>query len=102
MRTWLALSERLTKERDLVEESLEIITMWLRDVLVVRLDPQRVLNRDRLDALASAAGQVNRESLLEQIDAVDEALAALRSNTNTRLTLDAMVLRMAGACTSHM
>jgi DNA polymerase-3 subunit delta' len=102
VRTWLALSERLTKERDLVEESLEIITMWLRDLLVVRLDPQRVLNRDRLDALASAAVKVNRQSLLEQIDAIEEALAALRSNTNTRLTLDAMVLRMAGACSSPM
>jgi DNA polymerase-3 subunit delta' len=102
IRTWLALSERLTKDRDLVEESLEIITMWLRDVMVVDIDPQRVLNRDRLDVLASAAGQVNRTSLIEQIEAAEEALAALRSNTNTRLTLDAMVLRMAGACSSHM
>ncbi len=102
VRTWLALAERLAKERVLVEESLEIITMWLRDVLVVGLDPQRVLNRDRLELLTSAARQADRHSLLEQIDAVGEAEAALRSNTNTRLTLDAMVLRMAGACSSHI
>jgi DNA polymerase-3 subunit delta' len=101
VRTWLALAERLAKEKDLVEESLEIITMWLRDVLVVGLDPQRVLNRDRLNLLTNAARQIDRQALLGQLDAVGEAEAALRSNTNTRLTLDAMVLRMAGACSSH-
>lgn len=101
IRSWLALSEMLTKQKDLVEESLEIITMWLRDILVVDCDPQRVLNQDRLEALSTAAQQVSRRPLLEQIDAVDDALAALRSNTNTRLTLDAMVLRMASACSSY-
>lgn len=100
-RTWLALSERLTKRKDRVEESLEIITMCLRDMLVIDCDPQRVLNQDRLDVLSTATRQVGRLGLLEQIDAVDDALAALRSNTNTRLTLDAMVLRMAGACPKY-
>jgi DNA polymerase III subunit delta' len=97
IRAWLALSEKLAKNKDLIEESLEIITMWLRDVLVVRHDPQRVFNLDRLDALSTAAGQVSPKQLLLQIDAVDRALSALRSNTNARLTLDAMVLQMAAA-----
>jgi DNA polymerase III gamma/tau subunit len=73
--------------------------MWLRDVLVVEHDPKRVFNRDRLDTLSKIASQVSPAQLLLQIDAVDRALAALRSNTNARLTLDAMVLQMAGACT---
>ncbi|MBC2712378.1 MAG: DNA polymerase III subunit delta' [Desulfosarcina sp.] len=97
IRTWLALSEMLVKKKDLIEESLEIITMWLRDMLVVRCDPQHVLNQDRLETLSAAAKHVSQAQLLEQINAVDHALTALRSNTNVRLTLDAMVLRMAGA-----
>jgi len=99
IRAWLALSEKLAKKKDLIEESLEIVTMWLRDVLVVEHDPKRVFNRDRLDTLSKIASQVSPAQLLLQIDAVDRALAALRSNTNARLTLDAMVLQMAGACT---
>ncbi len=98
IRAWLAWSEILAKKKDLVEESLEIITMWLRDILVFGTDPQRVLNQDRLEALSVAAKQVSQAQLLQQIDAVDRALAALRSNTNVRLTLDAMALQMAGAC----
>ncbi len=98
IRTWLALSERLARHKDRIEESLEIITMWLRDLLVVRCDPQRVMNRDRLDVLSAAAGKIDPGALLDQADAVDRARVALQSNTNARLTLDAMVLRMAGTC----
>lgn len=97
MRTWLALSEMLARNKDLIEESLEIITMWLRDMLVIRHDPERVFNRDRLAALSAAAGRLGQAQLIEQIDAVENTLTALKSNTNTRLTLDAMVLRMARA-----
>ena len=98
IRAWLAWSEILAKKKDLIEESLEIITMWLRDMLVFRTDPQRVLNQDRLEALSTAAEQVSQAQVLQQIDAVNRALTALRSNTNARLTLDAMALQMAGAC----
>jgi DNA polymerase-3 subunit delta' len=96
IRAWLTLSEMLAKKKDLIEESLEIITVWLRDLLVVRYEPKRVLNQDRLEVLFATAKQVPQARLLEQIDAVDKARTALRSNTNTRLTMDAMVLRMAG------
>lgn len=98
LRAWLALSEKLAKKKDLIEESLEILTMWLRDILVVGVDPQRVFNQDRREALSTAANRVSPAQLLQQIDAVDRALMALRSNTNARLTLDAMVLQMARTC----
>jgi DNA polymerase-3 subunit delta' len=98
IRAWLTWSEILAKKKELIEESLEIIKMWLRDIMVYRTDPQRVLNQDRLKALSTIAKQVNPSQLLQQIDAVDRALAGLRSNTNARLTLDAMALHMAGAC----
>jgi DNA polymerase-3 subunit delta' len=95
LRAWLAFSEKLAQKKDLLEESLQILSMWLRDLLVVGVDPQRVFNQDRLEALSSAATRVRPGQLLRQIDAVDRALMALRSNTNARLTLDAMVLQIA-------
>ncbi len=97
LRAWLAFSEILAKKKDFIEESLEIITMWLRDMLVVGCDPQRVLNQDRLETLSATAKHISQAQLLEQIDAVGSAKEALRANTNARLTLDAMALRMAGA-----
>jgi len=99
-RTWLALAERLAAKKDRIEDSLEIITIWLRDILVAGCDPQRVLNRDRMETLTTAAGRTESAAVIQLIDAVDAARKALRANTNTRLTLDAMALRMARACST--
>ena len=92
----MALSEILARRKDLVEESLGIITMWLRDLLVARHAPAHVLNKDRLDTLSKTAQTVTPVQLLAYIDAVDHARESLKSNTNLRLTLDAMVLTMSG------
>jgi DNA polymerase-3 subunit delta' len=97
LRTWLAFSEQLAGKKDQVEESLETITLWLRDVLVAGCDPQKVMDQDRLRALTRTAAQAAPARLLACIEAVNAAKTALRSNTNVRLTLDAMVLRMAQA-----
>ena len=93
---WLLFSEMLARRKDLIEESLEIITIGLRDLLVARYAPAHVLNQDRLDALNEAAQTVTPAQILEQIHAVNHARKSLQSNTNLRLTLDAMVLTMAG------
>jgi len=98
VRAWLALSERLSRQKERIEESLEIVTMWLRDILVAACDPQQVLNRDRLPEISAAARRIDRTVLLAQVDAVERARTALQSNTNARLTLDAMVLQMAWTC----
>ncbi len=98
IRYWLALSEKLAKRKERIEESLEIVTIWLRDALVIKFDPQKVVNRDRMEMVAAVANRLEPAQLLSMIEALDHALAALRSNTNTRLTLDAMVLRMAATC----
>jgi DNA polymerase-3 subunit delta' len=94
---WLAFSEMLAKRKELVEESLEIITMWLRDILVTGWAPAHVFNQDRLDVLNAAAQKVKPAKILKQIEAVNHARESLQSNTNLRLTLDAMVLSMSGA-----
>jgi DNA polymerase-3 subunit delta' len=93
---WLAFSEILAKRKDLIEESLEIITMWLRDILVARYSQAHILNQDRLDVLNKTTQRVQPAQLLAYIDAVDHARKSLQSNTNLRLTLDAMVLTMSG------
>lgn len=97
LRAWLALSEKLSKKKELIAESLEIVKMWLRDGLVAGCAPEQVLNRDYRDRLTAMAEREPPSRLLAQIDAVERAASALKFNTNTRLTLDAMVLQMAGA-----
>jgi len=96
LRSWLAFSETLSKNKDRLEESLEIVTMWLRDLLFVHYDPKRLINRDSKDMLVKVAKSVGPKLVVDYIEAVEAAQSALRSNTNTRLTMDAMVLKIMG------
>lgn len=99
---WLLFAEMLAAKKDLVEESLEIITMWLRDLLTARYAPKLVLNQDCVEALCKTTQTVAPKTLLAHIDAVNRARASLKSNTNSRLTLDAMVLKMSSANTQYV
>ena len=99
---WLLFAEMLSTKKDLVEESLEIITMWLRDLLTARYAPKLVLNQDCVEALCKATQTVAPKTVLAHIDAVDRARVSLKSNTNPRLTLDAMVLKMSSANTRYV
>ncbi len=91
----LAFSESLVKNKEWIEESLEVIAMWLRDLLMINHDPEQVINRDFMDTLSAIGQSVNPKQVLKQVDAVECAMTAMKSNTNIRLTMDAMVMRMA-------
>jgi DNA polymerase-3 subunit delta' len=101
LRKWLAFSEMLSKKKDRVEESLEVVTMWFRDLLVISIAPARVINQDCLESLEKIAKTIRQIQVIELIEAVEEAKSALRSNTNTRLTLDAMALKLAATNNSY-
>lgn len=98
LRFWLTWSEMLAREKDAVDASLQIIALWLRDMLVALHAPQLVSDQERRELLIATARRFGQVRLIEQVEAVQSASAALRSNTNLRLTLDAMALQMAGAC----
>lgn len=96
IRAWLIFSEKLAARKEWIGELLDTLFLWLRDLMVVDIDPAGVLSRDYLSECRKSARHVAPHHRLRQIDAVLEAKAALRANTNARLTLDAMVLKMAG------
>jgi DNA polymerase III subunit delta' len=100
-RAWLAWSEMVARDRDALDASLQIVALWLRDLLVAPFAPQLVLDQGRLEALTNAAQRHSSAQLIDQIEAVESALTALRSNTNVRLTVDALALQMARACMGY-
>ncbi len=90
----MAFSERLARERDHLTTSLNLIKIWLRDLIVVRHAPDRILLSVWRDQLRQLAGTVSIERLLSNIDAIEAAQKGLRSNANVRLTLDVLSLRL--------
>ncbi len=93
----MALAEKLSGNKETLQDHLEIIASWFRDLVVHRYAPDNLLNRD-------LAGQIGRRAesdpvpvLLGRVGAIQAAQRNLRSNANARLTLEVLLLQLAGA-----
>lgn len=90
----LAYAEQLVKSKAHLEDALELIKTWLRDLLVVRYAPGQVLHGDLMAALPP--GGLDDGALLARYNAVEAAQSALRANANARLCIETLVLTLAG------
>jgi len=91
----LAFGEQLAKNKDTIQESLEVMNSWLRDLIVGKLNPEKVINRDLIQKIQRAIQKVSTASLLEKIETIQTTQNAIQAGTNLRLALEAMVLRLA-------
>ena len=94
----LAFAEVLAQKKDRVPEALATMTGWLRDLIVVRHDTGKIVNIDRFDTLQQNGEKLPTASLMAKIDVIAAAQKTIESHGNLRLTLEAMVLRLAQDC----
>lgn len=93
----LAFGEQLSKNKDILQDSLEVMKSWLRDLVVGKLNPERVINQDLAQKIQQASQKMSIASLLDKIDTIQATQNAIRAGTNLRLALETMVLRLARA-----
>jgi len=91
----LAFSAQMAQRKDRVQDLLEILKIWIRDLIVWPHGPTLVMNRDSGERLETIRGQISGEHLIAIWDCVDQAQKAVAANANMRLTLDIMAIRMA-------
>ena len=91
----LALAEKLSKQEGKLAESLEIIKVWFRDRIVCQYDDAKIINRDVADKFKNASQKNNLTELLSKVDAVQKTQNRLAANTNLRLTLESLLIKLA-------
>ena len=91
----LALAEKLSKPEGNLAESLEIIKVWFRDLVVSRYDITKIINRDVADKVENASRKTNLSELLLKVDAVQRTQNRLAANTNLRLSLESLLIQLA-------
>jgi DNA polymerase-3 subunit delta' len=91
----LAFAEKLSKNKELLGESLEIIKSYLRDLVVWKYCPDRIINKDFMDWMPQISRKNSQASLLSKIEAIHEVQRDIQTNTNLRLALDVLILRIA-------
>ena len=91
----LALAEKISTDRKVASDSLEIIKSWFRDLIMTRYDPGKIINQDAADEIEHASQQMDIRNLLTKIDAVQKAQNRLTPNTNLRLFMEGLLIQLA-------
>lgn len=87
--------EGFGEERTDVEERLDLLGEWLRDVLVCREmgSDDLLMHRDLADVTRAAATGLSRQDILKRIEAVHAARLAVQRNGNRQLVLESMLFK---------
>ncbi|MGD1967914.1 MAG: DNA polymerase III subunit delta' [Desulfobacterales bacterium] len=90
-----ALAEKLSREKKLLAERLEIIKSWFRDLIINHYDPEIVINIDVVDQIRTVSRQTDMATLLAKVEAIQNAQNRLTTNTNLRLSMERLLIQLA-------
>jgi len=88
----LVVAEGLTKPKDKVQDVLDLVLMWFRDILMYKLQPSNVINTDRMTTIVDRSANFSIEHLLAIISAVFRVQRAIEQNANPRLAFEVLLI----------
>jgi DNA polymerase-3 subunit delta' len=91
----MAFAERLSKNKENLQDMLEILKSWIRDIIVYAYNPQRLINKDLTRKIQYVSQHMTTNSLMAQIEAVQKAQKDIASNANVRIALEVMTTKLA-------
>lgn len=96
----LAFAFELARDKARIDEDLETMKSWIRDLAIWPFQPQEVINGDRSEALQQVRGHLSDRQLTQMWETLEKAQKDIAGNANLRLTLDVMALRITGLQTA--
>ncbi len=93
----LRLAAQLDAEPEAVEFTLQILTVWLRDMLLLSsgCSPDMIVYQNRYEELLEQCKLYSPSAIIQAIWQVEDAARALKANANRHLTLDALFYQLA-------
>jgi DNA polymerase III subunit delta' len=91
------LASQFGKKRESVYETLDTWAGWWRDILLVKTGcASDIIDSDYLPDLAAMAGDLSLFQIKEAVQNILEAGKQLRANANSRLVMEALMLKLPG------
>ena len=90
-----AAAERLAGDKEQVLSLIDLLAAFLRDILLLQGGSDEVVNLDLKELIEQEAARLTPERVMQLIGHAISARRALQRNTNTRLTLDILFMRLA-------
>ncbi len=87
---------RMAKEYPDLDECLEFIRLWYRDILMYKVtrDMNTLVFKNEYPAITRTCAEMSYQSLEQVLEAVDKAKARLDANVNRELSLELLLLAM--------
>lgn len=90
----LALADALSRDKNRLPDALDMLMTWFRDALMYKVSPERIINKDLMDKVQHSSTGRSVDELLEKVEVVHSAQTAISRNSNPRLTLEVMMIRL--------
>jgi DNA polymerase-3 subunit delta' len=90
----LAFADALSRDKDGLADALDMLMTWFRDILMHKISPDRIVNKDLMDEIERASKGRSVSELLGKVEFVKSAQTAIARNANPRLALEVMTLRL--------
>jgi len=92
------LASGLTEHKEHLDEVIDIILSWYRDVLILKESGEvsSILNSDRMGLLEDEAGKSSAEDLMKAIGLVCQTQEYIKKNVNLQLAIEVMLLKLRG------
>jgi len=94
IQTVFAFADVLSRDKNRLPDALDMLMTWFRDALMYKVSPERVINKDLMTKVHHCSTGRSVDELLEKIGVVQSAQTAISRNSNTRLTLEVMLMRL--------
>jgi len=90
--------EKMILEIDRIEEILEMIKLWYRDILIIKNtgNQKYIVNCDKLEILGKKSQIYSQKMLIDILDYLEQIEEYLIKNVNKRLILERLYIKMVG------
>ena len=75
----LAFGDQLPKDKDNLPDALEVLKSWLRDLVIAKLHPDRIINHDQASKLQQSSQRMSLTSLLLRFETIQSTQNAIQS-----------------------
>lgn len=92
---WLDRAQQVSESSQKLEENLDILTVFFRDIMLFhKSGPRRLVNKDLADLVEAGATRFSTEATLAILEALISARQRLRQNINAQLLTEELLNRV--------
>ena len=90
--------EKILMDIDNIEQMLEIILLWYRDILIIKElgIKEYIINSDKIEVLKEKSRVYSKEMLIDILDYIEQIKEFMKKNINRRLVSERLYLKMVG------